>query len=172
LDLDEALAFHRPAYGGVDLRADPQVALHALAPQVEVAVLETDPLVDLVGPLVDRERRRERLAEDLDLALPDLDLAGGEVLVDRALRARADDAGDPDDVLGTHVDVAVDHALDDAGVVAQVDERQVVAVLAAAGDPPGEGATLADVLGAQHAALVGPHGGGVISHRWRPGGRW
>ena len=44
-------------------------------------------------------------------------------------------AGDPHDVLAAQVVGAVDDALDDAGVVAQVDEGEVLAVLAAAGHP-------------------------------------
>ena len=47
----------------------------------------------------------------------------------------------------------------DAGVVAEVDERQLLAVLAAGGDPAAQADRLADVLGAQFAALVGAHGG-------------
>ena len=57
---------------------DAQVALHALAPEVEVAVPQADGLVDVVGPVVDRERRRLGRAEDLDRAVADLDLAGGQ----------------------------------------------------------------------------------------------
>jgi hypothetical protein len=62
------------------LTADgPQVLLHPLASQVEVAVLQADVLVDVVGAGVDRERWRLGLAEDLDLAVADLDLAGRQV---------------------------------------------------------------------------------------------
>ena len=56
----------------------------------------------------------------------------------------------------------VDDALHDAGVVADVDERQVLAVLAAAGDPAADVTVCADVLGAQLAAEVGAHGGGEV----------
>ena len=79
LDLDEALGVHRPAERAVDGGADAQVALHPLAAQVEVAVLQPDVLVDVVGAGVDRERRRRRHAQHLDLALADLDLAGRQV---------------------------------------------------------------------------------------------
>ena len=54
---------------------------------------------------------------------------------------------------------AVDHALDDAGVVAHVDEREVLAVLAAASDPAAHRHVLTDVVGAQLAAVVGAHRG-------------
>ena len=66
------------ADGGVDGGPDAQVALHALAAQVEVAVAQADRLVDAVGPLVDRERRRLGGGEDLDGAVAHLDLAGGQ----------------------------------------------------------------------------------------------
>ena len=47
-------------------------------------------------------------------------------------------AGHRDDLLAAHVDGVVDHALDDARVVAQVDEGEVLAVLAAPGHPAAE----------------------------------
>ena len=147
LDLDEALTLHAGAHRSVDREPDPQVLLHPLAPQVEVAVLEADVLVDVVGAGVDRERRRVGLAQDLDLALAQLDLAGRQVLVDRALRPLADDAGDPQHVLAAHVDVVVDHALHDARVVAQVDEGEMLAVFAATADPAADADGLADVVG-------------------------
>ncbi len=73
LDLDEPLPLHRPPDGGVDGGPDAQVALHPLAAEVEVAVPQPDHLVDVVGALVDRERRRGRDREDLDRAVPHLD---------------------------------------------------------------------------------------------------
>ena len=69
------------------------------------------------------------------------------------------DAGDPHDVLAAHVDGVVDDALHDAGVVAHVDEGELLAVLAAAARPSRRRVTVcADVLGAQLAAQVGAHG--------------
>ena len=157
LDLDETLGVHGVADGGVDRRADAQVLLHPLTTQVEVAVLEADVLVDVVGAGVDRERRRVGLAQHLDDAVADLDLAGREAGVDGPLRTLADDAGDPHDVLAAHVDVVVDDALDDARVVAQVDEGEVLTVLAAATHPAADADGLADVRRAQVAAQVGAH---------------
>ena len=55
---------------------------------------EPDGLVDVVGPGVDRERRRLGRRQDLDLAVAHLDLAGRQVRVDRALGPGADRAGD------------------------------------------------------------------------------
>ena len=74
LDLDEALLLHRRADRRVGRRTEAQVALHALAADVEVAVLEAGVLGDGVGALADRERRRLGDAQHLDLAILDLDL--------------------------------------------------------------------------------------------------
>ena len=70
LDLDEALLLHRRADRRVDRRADAQVALHPLAADVEVAVLQPCALGDGVGALVDRERRRLGGVEHLDRRSP------------------------------------------------------------------------------------------------------
>src|SRR5581483_9392155 len=90
LDLGEPLPIHRRAYGGVDGGVHLQVALHAIAAQVEVPVLEADDLVDV-------------------------------------------------------------------GAVAQVDEGEVLTVLAAARHPTAQRDRLADVLGAQLAVPMRPH---------------
>ena len=79
----------RVRIGRVDRGPDAQVALHPLAADVEVAVLQAGVLVDVVGAGVDRERRRLGGAQHLDRAVADLDLAGRQVRVDRALRAGA-----------------------------------------------------------------------------------
>jgi hypothetical protein len=111
LDLDEPLSFHARTDRGVDGGTYPQVLLHALASQVEVPVLEADVLVDVVGAGVDREGRWVGLAQHLDLAFAQLDLAGRQVLVDGALGALTHDTRDPQHVLAADVDVVVDDAL-------------------------------------------------------------
>ena len=135
LDLDEALTLHRGAHRAVDRAADAEVALHALASHVEVAVAEANRLVDLVGSFVDRERRRLGDRQHLDGAVADLDLAGRQVRVHGALGTGSHRAGDAHDVLRAQVVRAVDHALHEPRVVADVDEREVLAVLAAPRDP-------------------------------------
>ena len=159
LDFDEALLLHRRADRRVGSGADAQVALHPLAADVEVAVLQPRRFGDGVGALVDRERRRLGGVEDLDVAILQFDPAGGQPVVDALRRSGGNGAGDAHDVLGAHVDGVVDDALGDAGVVAQVDERQLLAVLAAGRHPAAQADRLADVLGAKLAALVGAHGG-------------
>src|SRR5918994_1059809 len=162
LDLGETLALHRRADGAVRLRPGAQVALQAVAAQVDVAVAQADGLVGL-DPVVEGEGRRLGRVEDLDLALAHLDLAGGQAVVDRALGAGPDRAGDAHDPLGAGLDRPVDHALDDALAVAQVDERELVAVLAAARHPAAQRDPFADVGGAELAAPVRaqPGGGGT-----------
>ena len=166
LDLDEAVVDERAADGGVGQRAHLQVALEAGATQVDVAVAEADRLVD-VGALVDGERRRLRLRQHLDGAVLDLDLAGGEVGVDGALEAGLHGARDAQHVLAAQV-VGVGHdALDDAGAVAQVDEGEVLAVLAAALDPAAHRDLVADVVRMRRlAAPVGAQAdGGAVRAR-------
>jgi hypothetical protein len=63
LDLDELLANHRVAHGVVHHRPHAQVALHAVAPEVEIAVLEAERLVGLDA--LERDRRRLGRVEHL-----------------------------------------------------------------------------------------------------------
>ena len=77
------------------------------------------------------------------------------VRVTGVVAATGDGAGDAQHVLAPQVARAVDDALGDAGVVAQVDEGEVLAVLPAGRDSAAERHGLADVLGAELAALVG-----------------
>ena len=141
--------------------AHPQVLLHPFTTQVEIAVLEADVLVDVIGAGIDRERRRVGLAQHLDLALAQLDVACRQVVVDRAVGPFAYHPGDAQHVLAADVDVVVDHALDDAGVVAQVDEGEMLTVLTPASDPSADADGLADVLGSEFAAQVRAHRGGL-----------
>ena len=159
LDLDEALALHGRPDGGVDRCAGAKVALHALTAHVEVAVAEADGLVDVVGAGVDRERRRLGRAQHLDLTVAHLDLARRQVRVHRALGSEADGAGDAKDVLAAQIVGAGYDALHDAGVVAQVDEGEVLAVLAPARHPAAQHDLAAGVGRPQRAAQVGPVGG-------------
>ena len=84
LDLDEVLRAHRLAHRAVHVGAHPQVALHRRAAQIEVAMAQAQHFVD-VGAIVERERRRVGLVEDLDRRRADLDRAGGKIGVDGAV---------------------------------------------------------------------------------------
>ena len=137
LDLDEALVVHGPADGAGHRGPQPQVALHGRPAKVEVAVAQPEDLVG-VDPVRQRERRRLGHRQDLHRAVAHLDLAGVQAGVDGALGPGPHRPGDPQDVLRPQLRRAVDDALDDAGVVPQVDEGQVLPVLAPAGHPAAE----------------------------------
>src|SRR3546814_971282 len=85
---------------------------------------------DLRCAVVKRERRRLGGGQDLDGAVLQLDLAGGQLAVRGALEAALHGAGDAQHVLAPQI-VGLGHdALGDARAVAQVDEGQVLTVLA------------------------------------------
>ncbi len=88
LDLEEALLVQVVAYAGDHVVAKLEVPAHVLAAEVEVAVLEPQLLVRLLAALLDLERRRVRVREQIDLARDQLDLPGRQVGVDGALLAR------------------------------------------------------------------------------------
>src|SRR5207302_8854373 len=99
--------------------------------------------------------------EDVQLRGLDLDLAGRELGVLVPRQPALDGAADADDVLaaqlpglrrGLRCVGRVEDHLDQAPAVAEVDEDQA-AVVAAAGDPAVEVDLVADVLGAELAAL-------------------
>ncbi len=135
-----------------------QVLLHAFAPKVEVAVLQTEVLVDAVGTRVDGERRGQRGAEYFDLAFADFDLASRQRWVDRSFRPGAYYSGDANDVLRPHVDIVVDDTLRNAGVVTDVEKRKMLSVLPAPTHPTCERNGLPDVFGSKLTALVCAHG--------------
>ncbi len=87
LELGEALVDHPPAQGGDHARAQHDIAVHLVAPQIEVAIAQPHILgIVLVAEHLQRQRVRRRLHRDLgDL---DLDLAGRQLGV-RGLRAAA-----------------------------------------------------------------------------------
>ena len=119
--------------------------LHRLASQVERAVAQPEVLVDRL-PLVERERRRVRVGQQLELGGRHLDLAGRDVRVDVLGVPARDRSGDRDHVLraqpvGGRVRVGrgigVEYQLHDSRAIPQVDEDQA-AVVAAAVHPPGD----------------------------------
>ena len=161
----------------VDPGPQSEVALQSLRAQVEVSVPQTQDLVGL-DPLADRDRRGLGAVQQLDGSGRDLDRAGREVGVRRALGPVADRALDPEHVLGADrvgVEsgrrVGVDYHLDDAARVAQVEEHDP-AVIAASRDPAAQGDGAVDVAGPQVAGPVGAHrrGGhraGSAASAWR-----
>ena len=149
-----------------ELRARADVALHLLAAQVEPAVADAERLVDAL--LVELERQRRRAREDLELLGLDLDLAGRHRRVDRLGRARARPrprawiTNSLRSACATSAAcgrvLGVDHDLEQALLVAEVDEDEP-AVVAAGRDPAGDGHASAPRRRPQRAAaLVAPRG--------------
>lgn len=150
----------RSTVGG---RAQSQGITLGLAAQVEVAVAQAGFLAHLTGGgggVIDLERQRSRLVEDLEVRHVDLDLARGEVRVGRALRARLDDAGDLDAVLGSQIVGALSNLglaeddLGNTGAVAQIDKDHS-AVVATAGNPARQRHGLTGQLLAKLACQMG-----------------
>ena len=108
-----------------------------LAAQVEPAVADAQRLVDAL--LVELERERRRAREDLELVRLDLDLARRHRRVDRLGRAPDDRAARADHELVAQLVrdlgrrrrvLGVDHDLDEAALVAEVDEDEPAVVAA------------------------------------------
>ena len=167
LKFGEALGDHPPADRGDDLRAQHDVGVHLLAPQIEKAVGEAH-LLGVFGIAVDRERQRQGLRLDFDRGDHELDLAGIEPGVDGVGRTGGDPPGHR-----RHTFQAqrvggweqrrggVDHALGDAVVIAQIDKQQM-AVIALAVDPPRQPGRTPRIGEAQRGA-----GMGAIGVHWR-----
>ena len=149
---------HQAAHDPDHLSAQPDVPLQSLAPQVEPAVAEPEGLVDVL--LVELERERRRARNDPQLVDLYLDLAGREVRVHELRRARHDLARRLQHELVTDLvrdlgrsgrALRVDHELDLAGVVTEVDEHEPAMIAARVG-PAGDGHAATRVVGAQLAA--------------------
>ena len=95
LDLDEALILHRPADGRVDRGAEAQVALHALAADVEVAVLQAGVLGHLSArSLIGNGGGSAAFSISTTQSCSSIPPVG-RLLVDVLGRPGGDDAGDP-----------------------------------------------------------------------------
>ena len=105
LDLEEALILHEHARRGGHPAAKAHVVNHLRSAQVEVTVLEAQFLVDFGRDLrvVDAERQHVGVVEHLELFGHDLDEAGVDLLVLRAVGADTHLAGDADDALAVEL---------------------------------------------------------------------
>ena len=146
------------ADGAVHRGPQLQVALKALPPQVDVAVAQAHVLIH-PGAGVQRERRGVGGRQNLYVAVADLNLTGVQLGVDRALGPGPHRAADADHVFRAQIVALVNHALDHAGTIPQVDEGQVLPVLSAAVHPAAHRYLPANVIGAQLAAIVSSHRG-------------
>ena len=162
LDLDEAVGVMDLADGLDHPAPEHQPALHRLAPDVEVAVLQAQGLVDRRVRLVDVEGRRLRLGQDVHLGRLELDRTCRQLRVLRAGQPhrhraghghhelRADPAGRLVGDRGVHL---VDDDLRDAVPIAQVQEDEL-AVVAPPMDPAGQAGARPCVGGAELPARV------------------
>ena len=165
LDLVETAPGEELAHEEHDLVAEADDLGDAGAAQVDVAMAESHELVDL-ALVVDGERGRKGLVEHLDAGGGNLDLARGHVGVDGLGGTAPDDALDAKDPLGAGAVggfvglgvLRVDHDLDDAVRVTEVDEDEAT-VVAAAVDPAGDAHGAAIVGGGQVPCV------GVFEHR-------
>ena len=153
LELGEALILHAPSNAGDDLRAQHDVFVHMLAPEVEKAVAQPGLFRKVaVAVHLDRQRfggglERERIGDHLDFA-------GRKVRVDGLVAARHHLAGDGDhpfetDMLGIREErlLRLEHHLGQAEMIAKVDEEEL-AVIALSVHPAGKPDLLADIGGA------------------------
>ena len=170
LELDEALRLHAPADARDHARAQQDVPLHRFAPQVEEAKAQAR-VFGIVALGVDLERQLLGGRFDQQGVGDHFDLAGRQVRVDRLGAARDHAAGHGEHALQAHVlgvgkerMLGLEHDLGDAVMVAQIDEQQLP-VITLAVHPAGQAHRLADMGGAQLAAVVGAigmHGGLVV----------
>ena len=137
---------------------------HRVAPQVEIAVVQPERLVDAV--VVELERQHRRGVEHVEALDVHLDLAGRKPRVHRLGRPAADDTLRLDDELGAErvragvrlgLVLGVEHELHEARLVAEIDEDEP-AVVAPARDPAGDRDAVALVRRPQIAAHVRPVG--------------
>jgi hypothetical protein len=170
LHFDEPAVAEPGAEEGDDLVPKHVVAAHALAAQIEIAVLEPQLLGDVHGVLVHFERRGLGLVEHLERFGQQLDASGGQVGVAHLLRTLAHRSGD------AHGELRTQHArlleqylvrrdeddLQKPGAVPKVDEGDLAHVTAGV-DPSADGrflAYLSDDIGDEFSR----HSHSITSH--------
>jgi hypothetical protein len=164
-DLQEALLVHEDPSGRSRLAADAKVASHLRPAQIEVAILEPHLLIHLAGHfrVVHREGQHLGIVQEFEGFGHDFDLAGRDLRIIRAVRTRADFAGNADHALAPERGRLLEQIFGQIGrvkdtlgaplAVAHVDENQAAEV-APGVDPAVEGDNLADVRRAQFIAMM------------------
>ena len=157
LDLEEALFLHEHPRRGGHPAAQAHVVDHLRPPQVEVAVLEAQFLVDLGRDfrVVDAERQHVGLVQDLQFVSQHLDKAGVDLFVLRAVGPDAHLAGDADHAFAVELGgglkqvgrkiAGVKHRLGAAFAIPDVDENDPAQV-AVGVNPAVQGDGLTDVF--------------------------
>ena len=167
LEFGEAALDHAAADAGDHLRAQHDVGVQPLAPEIEEAIAKSN-ILGIVAFAEHRQRQFLRGGLDCHFLRVDFHSAGRQRLVDRALATRehlarnGDDRFDADRLGGAECGaVAVENDLGDAVMVAQIDEQHA-AMIALAMHPAGQADLAAHVGGAQLGAgvrTIGVHGG-------------
>ena len=136
-DVDKALRVQITANAHGDLVTQTQVALHGRTAQVDNAVGQTHVFADVF--VVDLERRRSGGVQDFDFFGEDFDFAGNHFVVGCTFRTVAYAAGNAQNVfVAGRVGsgkcfgrIRVNHDLNDAFAVAQVDKNHTAVVASA-----------------------------------------
>jgi hypothetical protein len=148
-----------------DLGPRAEVARHFRATQIEVAILQAQLFVDLVGDfgIVHGERQDFRHVQHFKRLRHHLDFAGGNLGVVRAGGTLADFAGDADDAFAAQRRGLleqflgpirrIEHGLGAAFAVADINEDEA-AEIAPGMNPAGERDGLPDVSRAQFVAMM------------------
>jgi hypothetical protein len=169
LEFEEALLLHAAAKRVDDRTALHDVLVDAVAAQIEEAVFQPQ-LFRIFGLAEYRHRQFAGGTQHFYLGRKQLDFAGRQILVVGAVGALAQLAVDTDHPFGAQRlgnlergAVGIGHDLRDPVVIAQIDEQEP-AVVADAMAPAREPDSLADLRGAERAAVMGPitmHGAGI-----------
>src|SRR5205807_151736 len=163
LDLEEPRRAQVVADGLGEAVPKREVAVHHRPAEIEVPVREPERFIhlDLIG---DRKRRRLRRVQDAEIADPHLDLAGGNLWVDRSGRPRGHAPPDGHDVLAPHLSgggrgggrvLGSEDHLGDALAVAQIDEDETPEI-APGLDPPHQRDLPPHIRAAEAPVTVGP----------------
>jgi hypothetical protein len=109
--------------------------LHAISPQIEVAILQPYVFVNIIRSVINGERRGIRTAKNFDLTVTDFDLASWQRIVHCALGTGPNNTGNLHHIFRPHIDVVVDHTLKKSAVIAQIDECEMLTMFSTSTDP-------------------------------------
>ena len=135
LHFEKTVFFHGTTNRTIDLGAYTKIPLHALTTNVEIAILQANHFINVICTLVNRKRRWLCRVQNFNNTLAHLNLASRQCCVHCSFWTSTNNARHSDDVFTTDIDVIVDHALNDPGMVTQVNERQFLSVLATTPHP-------------------------------------
>ena len=154
LNLNKILGFHCATNCRVDLGSNAQVLLHPLAANIEIAELEANAFIHIVGTSIDWKRRRLGGIQHCELTLNKFDTTRWEVGVNRSFWSSLHLARYLHHPLVTNILHIADHTLHYPGIVTYIKERQVFAMFTATSDPSAQSDGLTNVLWAQTATQL------------------